>query len=231
MAASSSSSCQAVGFLEGDEPSCQSAEPTLECAICMGDMHNGLTLPCGHMFCADCFLTAVQDGGHTQCPTCRHPLRKSRASDIRRQLKKATLQSQLLKDRTQKLSAMLVLRKRITRALQNTLIAQDQTIDSLKQVRGMREHNLLLRGKVVIMGHRVIEARQRRLATTFLKARQSARAELTLARSQLEKNAETSAETTDGREQRSSAHASSSCEVSCTGRGAERKTGEFGVSG
>ncbi|KAK0466926.1 uncharacterized protein EV420DRAFT_654837 [Desarmillaria tabescens] len=45
-----------------------------QCAICLSDLRNPVTTPCGHVFCSECLMRATAratDGFHTSCPCCR----------------------------------------------------------------------------------------------------------------------------------------------------------------
>jgi SNF2 family DNA or RNA helicase len=49
------------------------SEANERCAICLDSFDDAVMTPCGHMFCYQCILGAVQ-GGSAPCPHCRAPI-------------------------------------------------------------------------------------------------------------------------------------------------------------
>lgn len=51
----------------------------LNCAICLQLFDDAQTAPCGHVFCRDCIVRALQH--RSQCPLCKQPVTRRQLQD------------------------------------------------------------------------------------------------------------------------------------------------------
>jgi len=98
-------------------------EPPPDCAICMEGLRDAMVLPCGHRFCSECLMAAIQDAGHTRCPTCRHSLRRTLPNNLKQMLTEAQCQVAYAEERANLLTQIKDSQSRIISALEDTIEA------------------------------------------------------------------------------------------------------------